>query len=102
MGEVTAPSGTDSRRGGGIDIAVAFAPLALVFVAFMAIPLGAMFWRAFDSGELQKNLTSDVVVYAMRLSAITSTISLVLTIVFGTPVAYLLARRTFPGKIIID
>jgi molybdate transport system permease protein len=87
---------------GGIDIAFAFVPLALIFVAFMAIPLGAMFWRAFDSGELQKNVTSDMVVHAMRLSAITSTISLALAILFGTPVAYLLARRSFPGKIIVD
>ena len=86
----------------GVDVGLAFAPLALIFVGFMAIPLGAMFWRAFDSGELQKNITSDMVMHAMRLSAITSTISLLLAIVFGTPVAYLLARRSFPGKIIVD
>jgi len=68
----------------------------------MALPLAAMFWRAFDSGELQKNLTSDMVMHAMKLSAITSTISLVLAIIFGTPVAYLLARRNFPGKMLVD
>jgi molybdate transport system permease protein len=61
-----------------------------------------MFWRAFDSGELQKNITSDMVMHAMKLSAITSTISLILAVIFGTPVAYLLARRNFPGKMIVD
>jgi molybdate transport system permease protein len=92
----------ETPRGRGIDVAFAFAPLALLFVAFMAVPLGAMFWRALDSGELEKNLTSDMVVHAMKLSAITSTISLALAIVFGTPVAYLLARRSFPGKALVD
>ena len=101
MSELPAETNTRSNRA-GIDVALAFAPLALVFVAFMAVPLGAMFWRAFDSGELANNLTSDMVVHAMRLSAITSTISLALAIIFGTPVAYLLARRSFPGKIVID
>jgi molybdate transport system permease protein len=101
MAEHTAAVESRGNRA-GIDVAVAFAPLALLFVAFMAVPLAAMFWRAFDSGELQKNITSDMVVHAMRLSAITSTISLVLAIVFGTPVAYLLARRSFPGKMLVD
>lgn len=79
-----------------------FAPLALVFVAFVATPIAAMAWRAVESGELRANLTSSVVIDAMRLSAITSTIALVLAVFFGTPVAYLLARRSFPGKALLD
>ena len=90
------------HRGPAISIAAAFAPAALLFVAFMAVPLVAMFWRAVDSGELENNVTSPLVLHAMRLSAITSTISLALAIVFGTPVAYLLARRDFPGKMLLD
>lgn len=85
-----------------MDVAAVFAPMALIFVAFMGVPLMAMFWRAFDSGELTKNITSHMVLHAMRLSAITSTISLALAIIFGTPVAYLLARRNFPGKFLVD
>jgi molybdate transport system permease protein len=68
----------------------------------MFIPLAALFWRAFDSGELADSITSDLVIDAMRLSAITSTIALLITLVFGTPVAYILARRSFPGKILVD
>jgi molybdate transport system permease protein len=90
------------ERRAGLDVAVAFAPVALLFVAFMGIPLAAMFWRAFDSGELEKNITSDLVIHAMRLSAVTSTVSLALAVFFGTPVAYLLARREFPGKTLVD
>ena len=68
----------------------------------MFIPLAALFWRAFDSGELADSITSDLVIDAMRLSAITSTIALLITLIFGTPVAYILARRSFPGKILVD
>ncbi len=89
-------------RGRSLSITAAFAPLALVFVAFVLTPLLAMGWRALDSGELGKNLTSPLVLKAMRLSAITSTISLALAVGFGTPVAYLLARRDFPGKFAVD
>jgi len=85
-----------------VGIGAAFAPLTLIFVAFVAVPLLALGWRALESGELQDNITSDLVVDAMRLSAITSTIALVLALLFGTPVAYLLARRSFPGKAALD
>jgi molybdate transport system permease protein len=90
------------HRQGRVDIAVVFAPAALLFVAFMALPLAAMFWRAIESGELADNITSRMVIDAMRLSAITSTISLTLAMILGTPVAYLLARREFPGKLLVD
>jgi molybdate transport system permease protein len=86
----------------GVPLTTVFAPAAFLFVAFMALPLAALAWRALDSGELAENLTSDFVLDAMRLSAITSTISLALAIAFGTPLAYLLARRSFPGKLLVD
>jgi molybdate transport system permease protein len=86
----------------GVPLTTVFAPAAFLFVAFMALPLAALAWRALDSGELAENLTSDFVLDAMRLSAITSTISLALAIAFGTPMAYLLARRDFPGKLLVD
>jgi molybdate transport system permease protein len=86
----------------GLSLTAVFAPCAFLFVAFMLIPLAALSWRALDSGELADNITSDFVLDAMRLSAITSTISLLLAIAFGTPLAYLLARRNFPGKLLVD
>lgn len=102
----TAPSSSDPlphvRGKAGIDAAFAFAPLALLFVAFVAVPVGALGWRAVESGELANNLTSDLVLDAMRLSAVTSTFCLVLAVLLGTPLAYLLARRSFPGKVVVD
>jgi molybdate transport system permease protein len=95
----TAPA---SRRSGGLPLLAVFGPPALLFVAFMGIPLAAMFWRALESGELADSLTSDFVIDAMRLSAITSTVALVLTLAFGTPLAYLLARHNFRGKMLVD
>lgn len=79
-----------------------FAPAALLFVAFVTVPLAALAWRAVESGELAGNLTSDLVLDALRLSAITSTFTLVIAIAVGTPLAYLLARRDFPGKGVVD
>ena len=91
-----------ARGRGGISLTAVFLPAAFLFVAFMFVPMAALFWRAIDSGQLGDSITSDLVVDAMKLSAITSTISLVITLVFGTPVAYILARRQFPGKILVD
>ena len=89
-------------RGSAVDLTRAFVPLALLFVVFVSLPIVALVWRALDSGQLFDNLTSEIVLDAMRLSAITSSITLLLAIVFGTPVAYLLARRDFPGKAMVD
>src|SRR5688500_17585558 len=99
-----AASTSDRRRNtaSGVALTPLFLPFAFLFVAFMGVPLAALGWRALDSGELAQNVTSDFVIDAMRLSAITSTISLFLAVVLGTPMAYLLARRTFPGKIFVD
>jgi molybdate transport system permease protein len=79
-----------------------FIPAAALFVGFLLLPLVAMTWRAVDSGEVQRNITTAFVIDAMKLSAVTSTITLVLAILFGTPLAYLLARKTFPGKVLVD
>ena len=90
------------RSGVGIDATRVFIPLALVFIAFIVTPIMALMWRAFSSGALADSVTSGLVLNAMWLSAVTSTIALVLTVVMGTPVAYVLARGSFPGKSIVD
>src|SRR5438132_12126201 len=90
------------HRARGVGLIGVFAPVSCLFVAFVVMPLLALGWRAVDSGELTTNLTSSLVLKAMKLSAITSTIALALAVLFGTPLAYLLARRTFPGKMLVD
>lgn len=79
-----------------------FTPPSLLFLAFLAVPLAALVWRALDSGELSGNLTSSLVLQSLRLSAITSTITLAIAIMVGTPLAYMLARYQFPGKAFVD
>ena len=91
-----------ATRRSGLSLDIWFAPMALVFVAFVVMPLFALGWRAIESGELASNVTSGLVLKALRLSAITSTIALALAVLFGTPLAYLLARRSFPGKAVVD
>jgi molybdate transport system permease protein len=85
-----------------LGLAWLFAPAALLFVAFLVVPLGALIWRAVESGELSNNLTSSLVRDSLRISAITSTITLVITVLVGTPLAYVLARYRFPGKAVVD
>ncbi len=92
----------NARSRAGLPLGALFVPTALLFVLFLFLPLAAMFWRAIDSGQLGDSITSSLVIDALKLSAITSTITLVIVIVFGTPLAYLLARRSFPGKMLID
>jgi len=79
-----------------------FAPAGLLAVAFLSVPLAALIWRAARSGELAGNITTSLVLDSLRLSAITSTFTLVIALIVGTPLAYLLARRQFPGKFLID
>jgi molybdate transport system permease protein len=79
-----------------------FGPAALLCVLFLGVPIAAIVWRAMRTGALADNLTSSFVLDAMRLSAITSTFTLAIAIVIGTPLAYLLARYDFPGKALVD
>jgi molybdate transport system permease protein len=92
----------ERRTTGRLGLGWLFAPPALLFVAFLAVPLAALAWRAAGSGELGDNVSSSLVLESLKLSAITSTIVLVAAVVFGTPLAYLLARRDFPGKMLVD
>lgn len=79
-----------------------FAAPAVLAMAFFTVPMVALIWRAASSGELADNITSDLVLDSLRISAITSTVTLVVAILIGTPLAYLLARKQFRGKIVVD
>jgi molybdate transport system permease protein len=99
---IAAQSAAKPRATSRLGLDWLFAVPAVLCVAFFAVPLAALAWRALQSGELAENLTSDLVLDALRLSAITSTFTLVIAIMVGTPLAYLLARRDFPGKFLVD
>lgn len=73
-----------------------------VLLAFLLVPLAAIFIRAVPSGAFSGSLSDPVVQEALRLSLITTVVTLVIAIVFGTPVAYLLARHRFRGREALD
>lgn len=75
---------------------------ASAFVLLVAVPILALLLRTLPDGLIGQYLTDPQVVSALRLSLLTTSITLVLAIVFGTPLAYLLARREFPAKQWID
>jgi molybdate transport system permease protein len=91
-----------AQASGRLGLDWLFAPLGILLVAFLTVPLLALAWRAVDSGELGDHITSGFVLDALRLSAITSTVTLAIAVIAGTPLAYLLARREFPGKTLVD
>ena len=72
------------------------------FVLLIAVPLVALLARTLPGGVLGLYLTDPQVIAALRLSLLTTALTLLLTVALGTPLAYLLARREFPGKQWLD
>lgn len=92
--------GTANRspaRHHGWQLPVAAAPLLVL----LTLPLLALGLRL-DFSTLQQNLTSPVVMQALTLSLTTGSIATTAVVVMGTPLAYLLARRSFRGRVIVD
>jgi molybdate transport system permease protein len=75
--------------------------LSLPMLAFLTLPLLALLLRAPPS-DLIANLSKPAVRQAIGLSLQTSSISTVLAVLMGVPVAYLLARRRFALHHIVD
>jgi molybdate transport system permease protein len=76
--------------------------LTLPLVLFLAVPVVGLVARALLGGGLLAALASPVVLDALRLSLVTTAVSLALTLALGTPLAYLLARRPFRGSSIVE
>ncbi|MGW9304530.1 ABC transporter permease [Streptomyces cyaneofuscatus] len=70
---------------------------ALLAVAFLMLPLVGILART-SWGELSTHLTAEPTTQALRLSLLVSLWSLGLSLLFGVPLAWLLARVPFPGK----
>ena len=71
-------------------------------VLLLAVPLGALLWRTLESGALGPAAGSAIVRQALQLSLLTSVGSLAFALLCGTPLAYGLARASFPGRGVID
>jgi molybdate transport system permease protein len=77
--------------------AVACGAALAVAVAFLALPVVAVFADA-PPRELVSSLGDDAALEALRLSFECSAIALAIIAVIGTPAAWLLATRRFPGR----
>ena len=71
--------------------------LAAIGVAFIAIPIAALLIRA-PWSHLVDQLSSTGAWTALRLSLEVSLAAAALSLVFGTPVAWVLARSSIPGR----
>ncbi|HZP25799.1 MAG TPA: ABC transporter permease [Dehalococcoidia bacterium] len=80
----------------------AVAMLSVVVVLFLALPIIGVLDKAFRNADFLDSVSSAAATDALRLSAITTAISLALIIGLGTPLAYVLARSRFPGYQVID
>ena len=70
---------------------------ALISGAFLLLPLIAIFTRV-PLGTLLHELGAGVVTDALVVSLKTTLIAQAMVLLFGTPTAYLLATRRFPGR----
>lgn len=75
---------------------------ALFLVFLLALPLVAIFLKVLPQQGVWETLQRPLVTEALRLSVLTSLSSLFLALLCGTPIAYLLARRRFPGAAFVD
>ena len=76
--------------------------VAGIFALFLALPVVVLVIRAIVNGSLRTALASPVVLDALWLSLTTTAVSLVITVVFGLPLAFVLARRRFRGKGLVE
>ncbi len=76
---------------------VLFVAPSLILVALFALPLLALIGRAGVSDFLS-NAESSQATQALRLSLVTSTITAAISVLLGTPLAYMLARWSFRLK----
>jgi molybdate transport system permease protein len=70
---------------------------ALLALGFLVLPVVAIFLRV-SPGELFGRLDDRVVVDALTVTAKTNGIAFALTLLVGTPAAYVIATRRFPGR----
>ncbi len=81
-------------------LVVAVITLGMV-VAYLALPIVTLFFHT--SPELFiSSLSEPKVMDALALSLVTSTISMVVIVLVGTPAAYFHSRMEYPGKSIVD
>ncbi len=85
------------RSGRRLSLPIPVLALAMIAVLFFALPLIGLLWRAPWTSAWQY-LTEDDALTALRLSMVCSLWATGLSVLFGVPLAWLLARVEFPGR----
>ena len=75
---------------------------AVLFVLFIGLPVVALLVRAAQQADFLDAVTGDVALTALRLSLLTSVVSMAVVVLLGTPFAYLLARSDNPWARVVD
>ena len=76
--------------------------VAALYVLFIGLPIVALLAKAAQQDDLWGAVTGDLALTALRLSIITSVISLAVVIAGGTPLAYALARSESWAARVVD
>jgi molybdate transport system permease protein len=76
--------------------------IAGLFTVFLALPIVTLVVRSLLNGALASIAGSSALLAALALSLATTTVSLALTVAFGLPLAFVLARRSFRGKWLVE
>lgn len=101
------PAGGRSRRGrkpglrkSGPRVPLALLLPAVVGIAFLVLPMVGLLVRA-PWSDLLLRLSEPAVGQALRLSLITATLATVASMIFGIPIAWVLARSKVRGRSIL-
>src|SRR5215831_2336796 len=84
------------HRGGPLRFGIAEV-LALLMSLFLILPMIGLIQRAMVNGGLLDAIRRPIVYEAVRLSILTTIAVLLLTLVFGSALGLVLARRRFRG-----
>jgi molybdate transport system permease protein len=76
--------------------------LAAVLGIFLALPVTVLVVRSLAGGALIRVIGSAAVLDALGLSLMTTAASVALAVLFGTPLAIILARRRFRGSSLVE
>jgi molybdate transport system permease protein len=85
------------RRGTRAELPIGVLVLAVIAILFFALPFLGLLWRA-PWGSMIDVLGQESVRTALWLSLRTSITATMFALVFGVPLAWLLARVSFPGR----
>ena len=74
---------------------------SLILLALFGLPIFAIFWKSINANFFTFAL-APTALSALRLSLWTSTLSTLITVAIGMPLAFILARWKFHGKTALE